>query len=132
MTAQNTLEPIIIDGLLNEPIWQTVSPISDFIQIEPKQGELASFRTTVKIAYNQRSLYIAFVCYDTVGKSKYKAVDLKRDFDFWKHDVVGVTLDGFLMTIETVLLFSPILLGLKETTSRMMIYILILTGMVYG
>ena len=95
LAAYYTPEMIIVDGLINEPIWQTLPASADFTQVEPRQGEHALFRTIVRLAYNDKNLYIAFVCYDTVGRKNYKAVDLKRDFDFWKHDVIGVTIDGF-------------------------------------
>lgn len=95
LAAIYTNAPISVDGIINETVWQSIPESANFTQIEPRQGEAASFRTTVRLAYNDKNLYIAFVCHDTVGKRKYKAVDLKRDFDFWKHDVVGVTLDGF-------------------------------------
>ncbi len=86
---------INIDGRLTEPDWQYAQTVTDFTQIEPQQGRRAFFKTVVKSLYNEKGLYFGFICYDTVGANKYKVPDLKRDFPFWKHDLAGITIDGF-------------------------------------
>jgi hypothetical protein len=86
---------ITVDGRLTEADWQKAMPASHFTQIDPYQGSAAYFKTSVSILYNESSLYFGFIAYDTVGRNHYRVPDLKRDFPFSKHDLVGVTVDGF-------------------------------------
>jgi hypothetical protein len=65
---------IMIDGVLNEKIWQSSDSLHDFIQIEPHQGILAKNRTIVKILYSDKFLYVGVFCYDdSLGKSAIRA-----------------------------------------------------------
>ena len=47
-----------IDGRLDEAIWQTVAPISDFLQREPNEGTVPADRLEVRFAYDDSALYI--------------------------------------------------------------------------
>jgi hypothetical protein len=38
-------QPITIDGRLDEPAWQAATPISDFVQSQPRVGHPATERT---------------------------------------------------------------------------------------
>ena len=52
---------INIDGELDESIYETIAPISDFIQNIPTEGAPASERTEVWVFYNQivpRSFFV--------------------------------------------------------------------------
>ena len=51
-------EPLRIDGLLTEPIYQT-PPNQTFIQIEPDNGVPASEATDVWVAYDDAALYVS-------------------------------------------------------------------------
>ena len=95
IVAAPSKNKITIDGLLSEPDWQLISGKTNFTGIEPKPGVAAFFKTVVKTIYNQQYLFVGIFCYDTVGKKNYKAPDLKRDFAFWKHDLIGFAIDGF-------------------------------------
>src|SRR5258706_10261748 len=59
-----------IDGRLDEPEWALADPVRDFIQTDPHQGQPARKQTVVKLLYNKDYLYVAAICYDTIGKSK--------------------------------------------------------------
>lgn len=84
-----------VDGHLNEPAWDSVQAIGDFVQIEPRQGQPASQQTSVKITYNQLFLYVGLFARDNAGKKALRAVDFKRDFDFRQHDLINLSIDGF-------------------------------------
>ena len=83
------------DGLLNEPEWQLASPSPHFIQIEPEQGKPSAFETKIKALYNKEYLYIGIIALDPEGKKSIMATDFIRDFDFLKHDLVSLAIDGF-------------------------------------
>ena len=59
------IPPPIIDGRLDDLAWNAATPISGFIQLEPRRGESATDETVAYIAYNRHNLYVAFRCYDS-------------------------------------------------------------------
>ncbi len=57
-------EPIILDGKLNESIWQRSEKYESFIQRDPDEGKPASQRTVVKVAYDENALFVAAIMFD--------------------------------------------------------------------
>ena len=54
-----------IDGqVLDDPIWAAIAPVTGFTQTTPDEGQPASERTEVRIAYSADTLYFGVVCYD--------------------------------------------------------------------
>ena len=64
--ALKVTAPPRLDGRLDDPIWQKAVPISGFKQREPEEGQDASERTTVRMAYDQANLYIGAGLDDSV------------------------------------------------------------------
>lgn len=85
---------IVIDGKLDEPIWQQTQAIVDFIQKEPYQQADTTFPTVVHVAYDDKALYIAAICFQP--KNKTRVQNLQRDFSFDENDLFGVAIDGFM------------------------------------
>jgi len=54
----------VIDGLLNEGVWQSGPPLADFVQREPMEGRPVSERTEVRVAYDDEALYVAAWMFD--------------------------------------------------------------------
>jgi hypothetical protein len=54
-----TTEPITLDGLLKEAIWQTAEVAQNFWQQKPVDDKPASRRTEVRLAYDDRNIYVA-------------------------------------------------------------------------
>ena len=67
-----------IDGLLDERIWQQATPIDDFVQIEPSEGEPATEKTEVRVLYSSTMLYVGVICYDS-EPGKIVTTDSRRD-----------------------------------------------------
>ncbi|MCK5652369.1 MAG: carbohydrate binding family 9 domain-containing protein, partial [Gemmatimonadetes bacterium] len=63
--AVRVAEPPEIDGVLDEPIWQQIEPITGFRQRWPVDGAPASERTEVRIAYDSRAIYFAMIMFDS-------------------------------------------------------------------
>ena len=61
----NDGERITVDGRMDESVWSRVDPAADFVQSDPGLGSPASEHTEVRIAYNDRALYMAVVCFDS-------------------------------------------------------------------
>jgi len=87
-------EPVRIDGLLNEKVWEKAPEVGDFIQFEPQRGQPATVKTTVKILYDENFIYFGFLCYDPQPE-KIAARMTKRDADLKSDDSVYVLIDTF-------------------------------------
>src|SRR5688572_8423978 len=51
-TAVRTDQPIEVDGVLDEPIWMSAEPETDFWQFDPDEGLLYPERTEVRFVYD--------------------------------------------------------------------------------
>ncbi len=78
MSAHRIAEEIKIDGLLDEPVWQSVQPIRQLYQITPNQGDPATEQSEVRILYDDKKLYFGFIFFDS-EMDKIVANDMRRD-----------------------------------------------------
>jgi len=85
--------PITIDGKLDEPIYQQLPPITEFIQTLPDEGALETEQTEAYIFYDDKNIYFSFKCYDT-EPHKIKARIENRD-SIWSSDDVAFMIDTF-------------------------------------
>ncbi|UCH97491.1 MAG: carbohydrate binding family 9 domain-containing protein, partial [Candidatus Aminicenantes bacterium] len=92
--ALKTDAKIIVDGKLQEKIWQTSQPASGFIQYEPGKGAPASLQTEVRVLYNRRYIYFGITCYDS-HPQKIAARVSKREGEVSSDDAVAIALDTF-------------------------------------
>jgi len=56
--------PPVIDGYLDDEIWKEAPVLSDYIQFEPDKGAPATYRTEVRVLYDDTHLYFGFKCWD--------------------------------------------------------------------
>jgi hypothetical protein len=61
----NPDEKITVDGRLEEPVWERAVPATDFRQSEPRNGEPATERTEIRVAFDRDNLYIGAQFYDS-------------------------------------------------------------------
>lgn len=54
-----------IDGKLDERVWIQADSIVDFVQWEPDNMQPMSERTVVRVAYDDRYIYVAVYCHDS-------------------------------------------------------------------
>ena len=78
MSAHRTSEEIKIDGVLDEPVWQTVEPIRELYQIQPDEGKPMSQPSEVRILYDDNKLYFGFIFFEE-DIDKIVANDMRRD-----------------------------------------------------
>ena len=71
-------EPLVIDGRLDEEIYQTVRPISGFIQQLPRNGEAATEDTEVWLTFDDRNFYVSARCHDSQPE-RAVANEMRRD-----------------------------------------------------
>ncbi|MGD8535829.1 MAG: DUF5916 domain-containing protein, partial [Candidatus Aminicenantes bacterium] len=72
------LSPIEVDGRLNESLWKTAEVLTDFTQHEPDEGAPATEKTEVRVLYNQDSLYVGVMAFDS-EVDKIKSILARRD-----------------------------------------------------
>jgi len=58
-------ESITLDGNLNEPVWQRITPIRNFRQQNPREGAEPTEETEIYVAYDDDYLYIGAIFYDS-------------------------------------------------------------------
>ncbi|MBV9108492.1 MAG: carbohydrate binding family 9 domain-containing protein, partial [Gemmatimonadetes bacterium] len=94
MAAVRRTEPIAIDGKLDEPIWSTAPAATGFRQQDPQEGQPATQRTEVRIAYDDEALYIGARMYDSLGAAGVRTRLARRD-DQPEGDYVEVIFDTY-------------------------------------
>ncbi len=82
----------VIDGILDDEVWQDSPLRQDFITYNPAYGEVLPQKTEVWTAYDKKNLYFAFKCYDN-EPDKIKTSITKRD-NMFSDDWVGLSLDA--------------------------------------
>lgn len=85
-------EAPLIDGELNDAVWQRATAITAFFQLEPDEGQPSSERTVAYVAYDEENLYVAFYCYDS-DPSGILAKIKARDGALGRGDLVRLYLD---------------------------------------
>ncbi len=84
-----------IDGRLDEAIWQSVRPITDFTQIWPENGAPMTERSEAMVAYDEEHLYIAFRFFDR-EPHLIRAKNLERGGRNDKDDHAFIAIDTYL------------------------------------
>jgi len=64
-TAVRCSEPPVIDGVLDDPVWQSALPVDEFFQIDPLELARPAESTIARVLYDDNSLYISFRSYDS-------------------------------------------------------------------
>jgi hypothetical protein len=62
VTATESLTEIRLDGILDEDAWRRATPVSGFVQAEPREGEPSTEHTEVRVIFDDSTLYIAALC----------------------------------------------------------------------
>lgn len=92
--AAKVQNPPRIDGRLDDPCWREAVPTSDFVQMEPEEGEPATEQTIVRVVYDENNLYFGIECLDS-QPDKITARLVPRDSNFWPGDLITIVLDTF-------------------------------------
>ena len=88
-------EPIVLDGILDEAIWQDAEGWNgDFMQYFPSDTSLSSYPSRVKVAFDDTNLYLAAIM-ENKGPRKYVSTSLRRDFRGEQNDGISFVFDTF-------------------------------------
>ena len=85
--------PPTIDGRLDDAIWQRAAVLRDFVQIQPGDNSAPLKPTEVRLAYDAKTLYVAFHCHE--DPAKVRATLSRREAYFASDDYVVFYLDTF-------------------------------------
>ena len=96
LTAQRLETPPVLDGdVLGDSVWQRLPAADRFWQTRPDEGQPASQRTEVRVAYTADRLYFGVVCYDTEPE-RIIISDSRRDASLDDSDSFQIILDTYL------------------------------------
>ena len=90
--ATQISEAPVIDGVINEKLWNEGEWTDDFTQFEPYNGKKPSQHTEFKILFDPNNLYIAIKSFDTSPESIVKRLT-RRDHE--DGDMVAIIFDSF-------------------------------------
>ncbi len=94
ITPTYITEHIILDGRLDEAVWQQAQVIDEFTQKELQEGAPATEQTKVHFLYDDNNLYVGFICQDSEPE-KIVHKELKRDSDLRYEDRIGLVIDTY-------------------------------------
>lgn len=93
-TAARVSEAPTIDGGLEEAAWQSATPLTDFVQAEPFEGQAASEKTEVRVLYDDLAVFIGVRLHDS-DPSQIVTTDTRRDTGLGDQDSFQIILDTF-------------------------------------
>ena len=86
---------IVLDGKLDEPLWNNITGIKDFLMQEPIEGGKPTENTIIKVAYDENYLYIGAIFYDS-EPDEIKAFKMRKDAPLNTDDRFMWILDTYL------------------------------------
>lgn len=92
-TVKYISEPITIDGVLDEGIWETADSARDFQQYFPSDSTLAKQKTEIKMLFDDTTLYIGIR--QEAGGDEYITPSLRRDYRAGNGDNITLMFDTF-------------------------------------
>jgi hypothetical protein len=93
LPVKKAVEPIKLDGKLDEPDWLAADVASGFFLNYPVDSLPPTYQSEARITFDDQFLYFGFVCYDDNSKDIIQS--LRRDIDWDFNDNIGVYLDPF-------------------------------------
>ncbi|MYN66100.1 MAG: carbohydrate binding family 9 domain-containing protein [Acidobacteria bacterium] len=115
MRAVRLLAGIEVDGRLDEPVYDAVAPVSDFIQQLPDEGALATERTDAWVMFDDENFYVAGRCWDSAPPSEWVATEMRRDaFNMLNNDLFGFLIDTFYDRRNALLFYANPLGGFVD------------------
>lgn len=94
VTAVRIDDRLVIDGRLDEPIWQSAEPATNFYQQAPDEGRLATHLTEVRFLYDDTTLYVGAMMYDDEPENLV-INELSREFNSRNSDSFALIMDVF-------------------------------------
>ena len=91
-TSVQGMEPIKIDGLIDDKAWDAVEWTTDYVEFQPDNGTPPTEQTKMKIVYDEKNLYVAFRCYQEDPSTIENRMGRRDDFP---GDWVEINIDSY-------------------------------------
>jgi len=91
---RKTLQPVIIDGVVDELAWQESDIADDFFMVLPMDTGKANETSEIRMTYDDENIYLAAIFHNSVP-GEYYVQSLRRDFSFGKNDNFLLFIDPF-------------------------------------
>src|SRR5918992_5245241 len=85
---------IRIDGKMDEAAWASATAASNFLQVDPAEGQPATERTELRVLYDDDALYVGARMFDR-EPHKIRAHLARRDEPLWNTDLVELYIDAY-------------------------------------
>jgi len=82
-----------MDGTLDDRLWQEATPITNFLQREPYEGQTPTEQTEVRILYTKHEVYFGVACHDSAVGGPI-ATQLRRDVTQELDDYFEIVIDS--------------------------------------
>ena len=94
--AVRVMEPIRIDGALDDAFYASTLSISDFVQALPEEGGSATERTEAWVGFDDSNVYVSARVWDSAAEGDWVANEMRRDSPSLDlNDQFGVILDTY-------------------------------------
>jgi hypothetical protein len=84
----------VIDGAVDDSVWNKVPPFTTFIQQEPNEGQPATERTEIRFLQDRQHLYVSVICFDS-NRQNILVSQSRRDANLGDTDSISILLDTF-------------------------------------
>lgn len=117
-------ERIVLDGILDEPVWRRAQHGGEFVQQDPVLGAEPTERTEVRFAFDREHLYMAVICFDSepdklAGSTSKRDEFLSADDRFmWTMDTFLNQQTGYFFEMNPAGLMADALMGPGGSTNR--------------
>ena len=89
-------EPLNLDGVLDEAVYEANLPADGFIQTIPQEGQPVSERTEAWVMYDDTNIYLVCRCWDSAPPEEWIANEMRRDTNgLRENDFFGALFDTF-------------------------------------
>jgi hypothetical protein len=112
--AVRLTSPIRLDGRLDEAVYESVPPISDFIQTEPREAEPATQKTEVWVMFDRSHVYVTVRLWES-HPERMILNEMRRDnAALYRNDHIDIVFDTFYDRRNGVLLSTTPIGGLVD------------------
>ncbi len=113
--ATRVMQPLSIDGVLDEPFYQSTASIPHLIQSVPDVGAAPTERMEVWVGFDDDNVYVAARLWDSAPESEWAANEMRRDASTIRsNDNFGVFLDTYYDRRNSVGLYVTPLGGFAD------------------
>ena len=96
LRAVRVPDPLRIDGVLDEAVYETIPPFGGFLQQLPVEGAPSTERTDAWVFYDGENVYVAARLWDSAPESRWIANEMRRDsFQLIQNDYFSAAFDTF-------------------------------------